>query len=130
MAVLCQAITVVIPVDVIEWKYPRGLHGYLMEDGGLRYSDGVLTGASFMSPADVQRHVEGLVAQNLDPAFGLKVWGRASDRRIGPDTIYLFGNEYEVLTAVEAARAVTDHLDYEIPDSMVRPPPWKATTDT
>lgn len=61
MAVLCQAITMVIPVDVIEEKYPKGLNGYRTDDGRIRYSDGILAGASFMTPSDVQKHVAGLV---------------------------------------------------------------------
>ena len=60
MAVLCQAVTVVAGVETIEAKYPHGLDGFLADSGGKRYSDGVLAAASFMSPADVKRYVDGL----------------------------------------------------------------------
>jgi hypothetical protein len=61
MAVLCQAVTVVAEVETIEAKYPRGLDGFLSDSGGIRYSDGLLGAASFMSPPDVRRYVAGLI---------------------------------------------------------------------
>lgn len=65
------------------------------------------------------------IAKDFDMGFGLKAWGRASERGIGVETMYLFGNEYEVLKAVEAARAVGEHIEYEVPESMLRrDPPW------
>jgi hypothetical protein len=60
MAVLCQAITVVVDAEVMETKYPRGMDGFLSDSGGIRYSDGLLAAASFMSPPDVKRFVGGL----------------------------------------------------------------------
>jgi hypothetical protein len=60
MAVLCQAVTVVAEVETVEAKYPRGLDGFLSDSGGIRYSDGLLVAASFMSPPDVRRYVTGL----------------------------------------------------------------------
>ncbi len=68
---------------------------------------------------------ESRIARDFNMGFGLKAWGRAGGRGIGVDAIYLFGNEYQILKAVEAARAVREHIEYEIPESMLRrDPPW------
>jgi len=69
------------------------------------------------------------IASDFDMGIGIKTYGRAGGRGIGPAVIHLWGEEYEVLSAIEAARNVAQHLDYEIPESMLRQPPIPEPAD-
>ena len=63
MSVLAEAISVVIPIRVIEGKYPGGLKRYGLDDPNKTYcSDEYLTRIGFMVPADVHAFIEHLSA--------------------------------------------------------------------
>lgn len=66
------------------------------------------------------------IASDFDSGLGTRVWGRATGQGVGPAVIHLFGNEYDVLAAIEAARALRPHVECEIPESMRREPPGRS----
>ncbi len=63
MAVLIEGISVVVPVDVLEEKYPGGLDAYANDCPNQTFCcDGELTRVGFMTPVDV-----GLDKHKLKP---------------------------------------------------------------
>lgn len=68
MAVLIEAISVVVPVSVLEDKYPGGLAAYERDCPNRTFCcDGGLTRVGFMVPEDVKTFVESLVSRGLTP---------------------------------------------------------------
>ena len=66
MAVFIQFINVLVPVSVLNEKYPDGLDGYIRDHGrGTFCCDGRLTRVGFMSPVDAEQFLIGLENQGL-----------------------------------------------------------------
>jgi hypothetical protein len=59
VAVLCEAISVIVPVEVLDRRYPGGLAGYEADVPNATFCcDGVLTRVGFMTPIDTQQWAE------------------------------------------------------------------------
>ncbi|MDQ1247782.1 MAG: hypothetical protein QG597_2153 [Actinomycetota bacterium] len=75
MAVLCEAINVIVPVEVLDRRYPGGRAGYKADVPNATFcTDGVLTRVGFMTPIDTQEWAEwvqdlGVVLQAPDDTF-------------------------------------------------------------
>ena len=68
MAVLAEFLNVIVPVRVLEERYPGGIEGYAAAAPGSTFCrDGVLTRVGFMSPQHVGEWVDHLEAQGLVP---------------------------------------------------------------
>ncbi len=65
MAVFIQFINVVVPVSVLNEKYPDGLDGYVRDRGGTFCCDGRLTRVGFMSPVGAERFLIELENKGL-----------------------------------------------------------------
>jgi hypothetical protein len=71
MSVLCEAISVLVPVAVLESTYPGGVAGYEREAQNQTYCcDGSLTRVGFMEPDGVGRQIDRLVAAGIAAADG------------------------------------------------------------
>lgn len=74
MSVLCEAISVIVPVDVLEEYYPGGLKGYERSAPNATFcTDGLLTRVGMMNPQDVGywiRHLESLGMTFVDESTG------------------------------------------------------------
>jgi hypothetical protein len=74
MAVLIEAISVVVPVSVLEEKYPGGLDAYERDCPNRTFCcDGKLTRVGFMTPPDVGAFITGLERKGLEP-FAAGCW--------------------------------------------------------
>ena len=74
MAVLIEGISVVVPVDVLEEKYPGGLDAYANDCPNQTFCcDGELTRVGFMTPVDVGAFINALEQKGLEP-FGDNCW--------------------------------------------------------
>jgi hypothetical protein len=66
MSVLCEAISVIIPISVLDTKYPGGMDAYRRACPNATFcADLHLTRVGFMVPDDVRRFVERLLAARL-----------------------------------------------------------------
>ena len=66
MSVLCEAISVIVPINVLEVKYPGGLAAYSRDRPNATYcADVHLTRVGFMVPDDVRNHVQRLMSKGL-----------------------------------------------------------------
>jgi hypothetical protein len=71
MAVFIGFINVVVPVSVLNEKYPGGLEGYIRDHGGGTFCcDGHLTRVGFMVPPLVGDFIEELERKGLQPLEG------------------------------------------------------------
>ena len=86
MGVLVEAISVIVPVRVLEEKYPGGVQGYARNcPNGTYCSDGSLTRVGFMVPADVEAFLEHLAGFGLVSFDGARCIDMAVvDQRQGP----------------------------------------------
>jgi hypothetical protein len=67
MAVLCEAISVIVPTSFLEQRYDEGVAGYAEEVPNATFcSDGVLTRVGFMSPLDVEAWVDHLIRNGFE----------------------------------------------------------------
>ena len=74
MAVLVEALSVVIRVSTLEEKYPGGLDAYARECPNRTFCcDGQITRVGFMTPTDVRAFVMSLQRKGLEP-FGDDCW--------------------------------------------------------
>jgi hypothetical protein len=75
MAVLCEAISVIVSVDVLTRRYPGGLAGYEADVPNATFcTDGVVTRVGFMAPIDTQEWAQqvqdaGVVLRAPDDTF-------------------------------------------------------------
>jgi hypothetical protein len=75
VAVLCEAISVIVPVEVLNRRYPGGLAGYEADVPNATFCcDAVLTRVGFMAPIDTQQWAEqvqdfGVVLRAQDDTF-------------------------------------------------------------
>jgi hypothetical protein len=68
MSVLCEAISVVVPRDVLDRLWPGGVEEYAASAPNRTYcADGHLTRVGFMHPNDVSHHIDTLRAAGLTP---------------------------------------------------------------
>lgn len=66
MSVLIEALSVVVPVSILEEKFPGGSHTYAAASPNATYCrDDHLTRIGFMAPADVARFIGNLEALGL-----------------------------------------------------------------
>jgi len=66
MGVLVEALSVLVPVSLLEEKYPGGVEGYrLHAPNGTFCTDGHLTRIGFMAPPDVKDFIGSLEALGL-----------------------------------------------------------------
>ena len=89
MAVLIEALSVVVPVSVLEEKYPGGLEAYERDCPNQTFCcDGKLTRVGFMTPDDVGAFVMGLQQKGLEP-FGDNCWNDVAvvDQRTHSTTV-------------------------------------------
>lgn len=68
MAVEVEFISVLVPVDALETRYPGGLTGYERDcPNGSFCCDGHLTRVGFMNPNDLWRYIDRLEDKGLRP---------------------------------------------------------------
>ena len=86
MGVLAEALSVVIPVTVLDDKYPGGVDGYRSNSPNATFcTDGHLTRIGFMTPPDVKAFVDELKAVGLSFHNGTEFTDIAIvDQNIGP----------------------------------------------
>jgi hypothetical protein len=69
MSILCEAISVVVPREVLERLWPGGVDGYAAAAPSATFcADEHLTRVGFMHPNDVSRQIDHLAASGLTPA--------------------------------------------------------------
>jgi hypothetical protein len=67
MGVLVEALSVVVPVAVLDDKYAGGLSQYECDAPNATFcTDGYLTRIGFMSPHDVRAHIDSLKTRGLE----------------------------------------------------------------
>jgi hypothetical protein len=125
MSVLCEAISVIVPRDVLERLWPGGVEAYAASIPNRTFcADGRLTRVGFMHPNDVGHHLNGLAAAGLTTADEHEVFVDLAvvDQFEGP-TRPCAWLEWERVEQITRA-----WLSGSEPGELATPPGWKRTT--
>jgi hypothetical protein len=130
MAILCEAISVVVPISAIEEYYPGGLDGYRQAIPNATFcTDGVLTRVGMMNPSDIGYWVKHLESQGMTFVSSTSGAPNAKDfvvidQRMGP-TCSCSWIGTDVIDGVRRAWLVGTE-----PGPLATPPGWKAANST